>query len=86
MPRKDLQERRATWDNPHGDLTMNDLELAARIVQLILTTRHVSPLQHIISDCDNIVASSSATRDRSVDRVPLPPCYSLKYNYFVNAN
>ena len=59
---QDIQDRLVTFENPSGDFTMNDFELAAHIAQLILATHFMSPLQNILSGCDNTVATSWTTK------------------------
>ena len=59
---QDIQDRLVTFDNRRGDLAKNDFELAAHIAQLMFATRFMSPLQNILSGCDNTVATSWATK------------------------
>ena len=51
-----------TDDNPHGFLTINNLELAAYIAHLHLFAPRMAPLDHITTGIDNTGAESWARR------------------------
>ena len=52
----ELQARLRTRENPKGDLTINVLELAAHIVQLLLKGPMAKPLDHTLDGVDSTAA------------------------------
>ena len=48
-----LQHHLATTENPKGDITINDLKLAAHTTQLSLAAPWMQPLEHMQNATDN---------------------------------
>ena len=57
-----MQVNILTDENPHGFLTINDLELAAYITHLHLFAPRTASLEHIATWVDNTAAESWACR------------------------
>ena len=43
-------------NNPHGDISINALELAAHLLQFLLKTPHMSPLEHTLDGVNSTAA------------------------------
>ena len=53
---KDIQDNLVTVENPHGSVTINDLELAGALLGFLVLKHHGMPLQycHLATFCDNM--------------------------------
>jgi hypothetical protein len=67
-----IQERLVTDDNPKGDISMNDLELAGIVLNFLALETMQPDLQntHIGAYCDNTSAVSWATKLRTSKSIP----------------
>jgi hypothetical protein len=59
----DIQARLVSWSNPHGDLTINDLEMAGLLLQYLVVEQLVDLRhEHVAAWCDNTSTVSWARR------------------------
>ena len=69
---KDIQARLVTDDNPNGDISINDLELAGIVINFIVLEIIMPSLQykHVGTYCDNTSAVSWANKLRTSRSIP----------------